>query len=298
MLLVVCIGCAQIYMENIEVRKELQAKHREGLWLADWRGHGVQQGEIVLFPFAADPRISIDWPHGYQQGWFVSDARTLLVRSRSGELSVVDEQGKVTLTRQGFPNIRYATISSDRQRLAFTKGWMPHCSSIPCVWHYEYFWAEMKSPVNHLLEVSEEHGSSDVLSFSPDGRYLAVGIGGEVRIYDLDKSTFSVIGAGMDPTWSPNGDNVAFRTLEGRAILHHFKSGHRVEFLRGRRILSRLDWSPDSKYILFSEPHKGFLYGTTRLAVARVSDESTEVILEPAMGDTNYTFGWLYYRNQ
>lgn len=293
------VSCEQVFVKPSEIRRELLVEHGKGLWLAEWRGRGFHKEYITLYPFALGGKRSLAWPPDYQEyraGWFVADGRAVLASRPDGAINLINEKGEVLASRSGAPDIRYAAVSADRQRIAFTRGRMQFQEEPPHIWHYEYFWGYMNSTVNYLVNVSEGRESSDVLSFSPDGRYLAIGIDGEVRIYDLEKSGYSVVGAGRDPTWSSSGEYLAFRTLEQDAMLYHFHSRRSTEFLSGRKLLGRLDWSPDSKYVLVSELYKSLMYGTTRLVVARVSDEATGVVLNPIMGETNENFGWLFCR--
>jgi WD40 repeat protein len=105
------------------------------------------------------------------------------------------------------------------------------------------------------------------ISWSPDGRYLAVGqtrgkgkSPGTIALIQIGSWTQREIAAGTNPSWSPNGDWIAFLANWNKTcmIVHPDGSGSKVELdLQGRSgewlFYDAIVWSADGENLLLNE---------------------------------------------
>ncbi len=115
-------------------------------------------------------------------------------------------------------------------------------------------------------------GDAPVLNVtpSPDGRRVAFErLGGDLFVLDLDSGSLTDLGLGSRPTWSPDGQWVAFQVTEddGHEVTASDLVAARADGA-GRvtltRTLDRLEmnpsWSPDGRRIAFDDAATGALY--------------------------------------
>ncbi len=104
------------------------------------------------------------------------------------------------------------------------------------------------------------------LSFSPDGRRLALGCSKGVLIYDARRWTLEAQLDGLESVilsvaWSPDGAFIAGGAFDGKILLWRAASGVRERVLAGHGAhVSGLEWSRDGTRLL-----SGSLDGTARL---------------------------------
>lgn len=130
-----------------------------------------------------------------------------------------------------------------------------------------------------------EAGEIGSISWAPNGEEFVFDRSGQILVYDLDSRKTSVVAHGKDPTWSPDGKRIAFRTNEGRVVTRNIDTGEVKPLLGNRNVLSPVQWSPDSQYVLATESastmDKLSNRDPTMAAITRVyklSDLSTAVV--------------------
>jgi Tol biopolymer transport system component len=127
-----------------------------------------------------------------------------------------------------------------------------------------------------IVPIGEPSTDRDIgsISWAPDGNSFVFDRAGKVFIYDLASQRTLAVADGSDPTWSPDGKQIALRTGEGKAAALDPTTLRQRELLGGRKILSPIRWSPDSKYVVATEPaslgDKIFHGDPTIIAITRV----------------------------
>jgi len=140
-------------------------------------------------------------------------------------------------------------------------------------------------------------GSDGPCDWSPDGTSLVYEKQGAIYIFQVSTSESKFLTEGHDPTWSPNGNLIAYRREDTTAALIS-REGVRMSWpVSSFHPVSPLRWSPDGRYVSFAEsvPERIPLIGTYyRLVVCRVSDGKVLVARKfgAGAGDTR-NFHWI-----
>jgi Tol biopolymer transport system component len=127
--------------------------------------------------------------------------------------------------------------------------------------------------------------------WSPDDKKIVYEAGDGVRIYEVgsDKSSTLLAPGGKDPTWSPDGNWIAFR--EGDTFYEIRPDGRdKKKLLRRRDVYSPLWWSPDSRFVAYVASVPFAIDDFYRLRARRLVDESEDWIAE---GQILSDYQWL-----
>jgi hypothetical protein len=81
---------------------------------------------------------------------------------------------------------------------------------------------------------------------------------GKIQVYDIDARKTRFLTDGPNPSWSPDGKWIAFRTASELAMMMSPETGEQRSLFNGRQIVGPINWSPDSEYLLYGTPHFGF----------------------------------------
>jgi WD40 repeat protein len=134
--------------------------------------------------------------------------------------------------------------------------------------------------------------------WSPDGKRLVYQMDDAVRLYELDSDRSDVIAKGTDPTWSPDGNWIAFRDRETYYAMHADGSGRKELFHNHwGGAVSALYWSPDSRIVAYVR-ELGFLQGgafdaeANQLRVRRLEDGSDDRLC-PDNVDAGANYRWI-----
>jgi hypothetical protein len=130
--------------------------------------------------------------------------------------------------------------------------------------------------------------------WSPDGKRLVYEMDDAVRLYELDNDRSDAVAKGTDPTWSSDGNWIAFRDRETYYAMHPDGTGRKKLFHNHwGGVRSGLYWSPDSRFVAYVK-ELGFLQGgaldaeVNQLRVRRLEDGSDEPLCPDSVGYENY----------
>jgi WD40 repeat protein len=86
------------------------------------------------------------------------------------------------------------------------------------------------------------------VNWDPTGQRLVFNDKGAIRVTNVESSASRVVGMGLSPTWSPDGQWIAYRTGEGQIALMNAETGAIDARRFGVHLASFAHWSPDLKY--------------------------------------------------
>jgi hypothetical protein len=115
--------------------------------------------------------------------------------------------------------------------------------------------------------------------WSPDGKAIVYESAGKVRIRDFDAPRPREIVAGAAPTWSPDGNWIAYLDENEHTYYKIRPSGEdRQKLFRNKHGMPGLYWSPDSRIVAYTFEGAFFLADTEyyRLRVRRLEDNSDD----------------------
>ncbi|MGA7856063.1 MAG: hypothetical protein WCA15_22270 [Candidatus Acidiferrales bacterium] len=134
--------------------------------------------------------------------------------------------------------------------------------------------------------------------WSPDGKRLVYQMDDAVRLYELLNDRSDAIAKGSDPTWSPDGNWIAFRDGETYYAMHPDGSARKKLFHNHwGSAVSALYWSPDSRIVAYVR-ELGFLQGgaldaeVNQLRVRRLGDGSDERLCDDSV-DWYANYQWI-----
>src|SRR6267142_2172581 len=163
--------------------------------------------------------------------------------------------------------------------------------------------AQDRNPSLHLLNVSsgetqEIEGQGLITSpcWSPDDKQFVYEAADSVRVFDIKEKSSRQIAEGTNPTWSPDGNWIAFLDHDTYYAIHPSGTQRHVLF-KSWHSASGLSWSPDSRFVAYVSQARtlegGFLHSdvlTYFLRVRRVEDNS-EARISYAL--TPFSYQWV-----
>ena len=148
-------------------------------------------------------------------------------------------------------------------------------------------------------DVHLERYRAENFSWSPDQNFIAYSMKQRLYTFDLATTKSEYIGEGSDPCWSPDGVSIAFRSSRRELVLYNLHDRQAHVLTKNMTIVGFPKWSPDSKYILFTQFNRQLAnrdpltMPSTEFMVLRVGDQATIPIYTPPMGMSNERFYWI-----
>ena len=123
-------------------------------------------------------------------------------------------------------------------------------------------------------ETAEEFSRFTSQCWAPDDKELVFEGDGKVQVYEIEKDHTRILATGTKPTWSPDGNWIAFRDGNYFYAIHPSGEGKKKLFHK-TRAYSGLFWSPDGRFVAYV--HEDFLALDVEfyhLMVRRLKDNS------------------------
>jgi Tol biopolymer transport system component len=131
------------------------------------------------------------------------------------------------------------------------------------------------------IEEVDAKGYATSQCWSPDGKQIVYQAGDTLRLYDMQEKKSRTLTNGQNPTWSPDGNWIAF--LEDNGYYTIRPSGNEKKLLfKKKDALTALWWSPDSRFVAYVSRNR-FFEGSWwppieqgRLRVRRLDDNAED----------------------
>lgn len=137
------------------------------------------------------------------------------------------------------------------------------------------------------------------IGWSVDRKHIAYSDGAAIWSYSTESGITSFVRAGTDPTYSPDGSQIALRN--GRGEIEVVKNSVAVTVISGFQVTSAARWSPDSKLIVcvleYYYPNvRTAVSGEAiaRIAVLRLRDRAMYVLPGALHGADANDLGWVH----
>jgi WD40 repeat protein len=118
--------------------------------------------------------------------------------------------------------------------------------------------------------------------WSPDNRRIVYEFHDSVRMYDIERNKWTALAKGKEPSWSPDGNWIAFLDEDTYYAIRPSGEERKVLFTK-KRAVSGLWWSPDSRFVAYisrtSFPERPWLVvdvAFVRLRIRRLEDNSED----------------------
>jgi hypothetical protein len=197
---------------------------------------------------------------------------------------------------------RAAVVSSSRKMLAvlMVDSRLHRVSLI----YGDVAWASPQTAYSFDLGDDPEHLTvvnyvEEGFGWSADALRLVYSKLGNIYIFDTQTKSARLIAAGSDPSWSPDGQFIAYRSVQ-HVLMLYTPAEERVRVLtRGVDVRGLLRWSPDSQLVLFTRFSQQraalnpFTHDATDFVALRVSDGASAVAFEPGNGADTRRFFWI-----
>jgi WD40-like Beta Propeller Repeat len=134
-----------------------------------------------------------------------------------------------------------------------------------------------------------DHGSLSSECWSQNDKQIVYEVDGAINLYDIEKNVSQQLGRGKFPTWSPDGEWIAFLDHDTYYVVRP-DGKQKKQLFRRKGASSALWWSPDSRFVAYLAIASMFAGGLAfdvenyRLRVRRLSDNSDDWVADSAGG--------------
>jgi hypothetical protein len=203
----------------------------------------------------------------------------------------------------GLPNWpRAAAVSPDGKGLAAL--WVDSGRHRASLQFGDVAWTSVSTA--YTLELGDDPENLTVVNYvqenfgwSPDARSIVYSKQGRLYICDVQTKTTRLIADGWDPSWSPNGKFIAYRSGDHALVLYELGGDKSQTLTHGIDVEGFPRWSPDSAMVMFTRVDMGraalnpFTHDGTDFVALRIRDGSSTVAFAPHNGVDNRRYFWV-----
>ena len=180
----------------------------------------------------------------------------------------------------------FAEISPDSRRLIFVG------SLAPMQGKAEYGLHLMDSSGASTLVATSESGCPGSIGWSAKGDSIVYDSAGRIFLLDMATRSSTFFAEGSDPTWSPDGNWIAYRKPDGMICFSRPDGTRSAEWLANTQVGRGLQWSPDGRYLLFTDARSG------EIKVFVMGDGRSAVVLKAGDGYDSSRLRWTVGANE
>lgn len=156
-------------------------------------------------------------------------------------------------------NVSWIGVADDGLRLAFYGTYKPPGTGVSnspdnsSQWKTGLQLADFTNKTVSSVALTYANTSVGSISWDPTGNAFVYDQRGQIYVYELSSRTSRLLTEGENPTWSPNGGLVAYKSPAGEAWVIDPQTKRQALLLPKHQILWGVHWSPDSRNVMFSE---------------------------------------------
>jgi Tol biopolymer transport system component len=262
--------------------------------------------ELLMIPFGAKPHSITFFGLSVLAARSSPDGRHFVIYTGDRDnrpsappyrLALVDTRGRVLSSlRRDVTNIVDMSMSLDCQKVAFLGQDLRTKETGLFYGNMGSDQAVLAVPMTSLNGVPKESS----IGWGADGKRIVFENAKQVYTYDIYSKQIESIVQGAEPSWSPNGVWIAYRS--GAGVIHIISSDLKESKIvgGGKKSISGAHWSPDSAYVFVAENwpegKNPNCYENDRLVVYRISDSARTAVHDPC-AKKDSLFGWIIDRD-